>query len=169
MDVGLMDGVMPDIPAGFSGVAGARGGETPAIFVLKFERKYTPDPNDPQKLLEEHWVEWGKPGLANWSTRQKVHLLKPWPEKGKEAAIEWLVVGPAYEAWLKGEEAPVDGTPLYAWPGIPREVVDALKGLQIHTVENLAMFPDDRLGRMPFPGMREWKARRSALLRHRAI
>jgi hypothetical protein len=158
-EVGLMDGVVPDIPPGFSGVAGARGAERPQIIIRKFEKKYRPDPENPQKLLEEHWVEWGKPGVNNWATRQRVKALMPRPEKGKRAALEWDVIGPAYEAWLKGEEAPVDGTPLFAWPGLPREIAEALKATQIFTVEQLAQFQDDRLGRMPFPGMRDWKAR----------
>ena len=157
-DVGLMEGVMPEIPVGFAGVWDGRG-ERPQIIVRKFYRKTTPDPADPQKLLVDDWVEWGKPGISNWATNQRIRDIMPRTDRKRPPPPEWQVIGPAYQAWKKGEEAPVNGTPLFAWPGLPREIADALKGLGIVTVEDMANFPDDRLGRMPFRDMRSWKSR----------
>ena len=41
----------------------------------------------------------------------------------------WEVVGPAYEAWKKGQEVPEDGTPLAAWPGVSPEIAQRLRSM----------------------------------------
>lgn len=167
-EIGLMEGVesrqyQNNQPGSYS----KYDRERPNIVIRKFERKYKPDPNNPQAMIEEHWVEWGKPGQPNWATRQNVRQLMPRPNprlNGVEmpAAPEWQVVGPAYQAWLKGEAMPVHGTPLHAWPGLPREAADELKKLDIHTVETLAGFPDHRISSIPFPNFRDWIKRAKA-------
>lgn len=158
-EVGLMEGAMPVIPEGFGGVMDGRG--RPQIVVRGFTKTFVEDPEDPKKLKEVHWVEWGKPGVANWSTKQKIDQLRPRTDRHppKPAALEWQVIGPYYEAWLKGEQAPVVGTPIDAMPGLPPQIATALKQLGVLSVEDLADLPDDRVQRLPYPKVRDHKMR----------
>lgn len=43
-----------------------------------------------------------------------------------------------YEAFKKGQEAPLNGTPLEAWPALNTAQVAELKALRVFTVEDLA-------------------------------
>lgn len=52
-----------------------------------------------------------------------------------------------YDAWKKGLEPPVDGTPLKEWPPITPGQMHTLTGLHIRTVEALAKCPDQVLQR----------------------
>lgn len=136
--------------------------DVPAIAVLSFWREYTPDPADPSQMREAHWVKWAKRGESGQTTSEKVARLMPTAQR--QAAAEWQVIGPLYEHWLKGEEAPQNGTALYAWPGMPRELADEFKKLHILTVENLAELPDHALSRIPYPNTREMRARAKAFV-----
>lgn len=57
-----------------------------------------------------------------------------------------------YEAFLKGEELPRDGTPIRTWPAPSREQTLRLLALGITTVEDLAAFPDSGLGNIGLDG-----------------
>jgi hypothetical protein len=50
-----------------------------------------------------------------------------------------------YEAFLKGDELPPEGTPIKTWSAIGREQVIRLLGANIRTVEELAETPDSAL------------------------
>jgi len=52
-----------------------------------------------------------------------------------------------YEAWKKGQETPLEGTPLDQWAVIPRERVLELQAANIRTVEELADVTDIRIPR----------------------
>jgi hypothetical protein len=47
-----------------------------------------------------------------------------------------------YEAFKRGEEAPIEGTPLEEWPAVNKANVKELKYLEIHTIEDLATLSD---------------------------
>lgn len=138
--------------------------ERPAILPLKFWTRYKQSPDDPAKIEEEDWVEWVKKGEAGASgtTSEAIKRLAPRANPPRPAAVEWIVIGPAYEKWKKGEEIPVTGTPLYAWPGIPREMVDALKQYHVHSIEDLADMPDHQAAKIPLPRLREYRTRAKA-------
>ena len=51
-----------------------------------------------------------------------------------------------YEAFLKGNELPREGTPIRTWGSITREQGTRLIALNITTVEDLAAYPDNGLG-----------------------
>lgn len=51
-----------------------------------------------------------------------------------------------YEAFLKGNELPREGTPVRTWGAISREQSLRLISLNITTVEDLAAYPDSGLG-----------------------
>lgn len=144
--------------------------QAPAIIPLRFWPVYRPDPNNAANTIQEDWVEWVKKGEAGGSsggatTQNAVKRLMP--KNGHPGAMEWAVIGPAYEAWKRGEEMPVSGTPLHNWAGIPREMVDALKKFNIYTIEDLADFPDHNIGKIPLPNLREYRNRAKAFVEAR--
>jgi hypothetical protein len=57
-----------------------------------------------------------------------------------------------YEAFLKGNELPRDGTPVRTWPAPNREQVIRLIALGIQTVEDLAAVPDSGLANIGLDG-----------------
>jgi len=66
------------------------------------------------------------------------------------ALLRWKTIGPAYEAWKKGEDLPEDGTPLSAWGGLTAEQVEILKKNDIRTVEEIADQSIDVMNRLRF-------------------
>lgn len=50
-----------------------------------------------------------------------------------------------WEAFMAGEEAPMEGLPLVEWPPITRAQVETLKGFHIRTVEELASGTDENM------------------------
>ena len=57
-----------------------------------------------------------------------------------------------YEAFLKGNELPREGTPIRTWGSISREQGTRLISLNITTVEDLAAYPDSGLGTIGLDG-----------------
>lgn len=57
-----------------------------------------------------------------------------------------------YEAFLKGNELPREGTPIRTWSAISREQGTRLIYLQITTIEDLAAIPDSGLGSIGLDG-----------------
>lgn len=57
-----------------------------------------------------------------------------------------------YEAFLKGNELPREGTPVRTWASITREQGTRLIAINITTVEDLASFPDSGLGTIGLDG-----------------
>jgi hypothetical protein len=143
----------------------------PAIMPVKFWTKYI-EPSGasllnekgemvPASYGEEDWVEWVKRGAQNPGTTQEaVKRLAPNHRVKRPARIEWLVIGPAYEAWKKGEDfQKVNGTPLHAWSGVSREMATELRRFNLMSVEDLADFPDHMLSSIPIPSLREIRVR----------
>lgn len=78
-------------------------------------------------------------------------------EAGKMANARWGIIKPAYDAWKAGHEAPVNGTPLGAWPGITQEQAEALRMLGIRTVEEIAEASDGIITQIKLPQAREMR------------
>lgn len=79
-------------------------------------------------------------------TPQRISHIRPpsdWDEDMRESAAykvmeaRWRKIGPAYEAWLNGQEIAVDGMPLEAWPAIDQATLKTLKAHGIKTVEDV--------------------------------
>jgi hypothetical protein len=49
----------------------------------------------------------------------------------------------AYEKWKKGEEVPVNGTPIKTWPVLSPAQITNLIAMNIHTVEDLAALNEE--------------------------
>lgn len=61
-----------------------------------------------------------------------------------------LIEGP-YQEWLKGQEMPVEGTPLSAWTQLNGNQVNVIAHIGIRTVEELADAPDSLLMKIRLP------------------
>jgi len=66
----------------------------------------------------------------------------------------WEKIGPAYKAWKAGNEIPVDGTPLAAWPGLTKQQLEVLRHAQIRTIEELIDMGETAAS-LPIPGGRK--------------
>lgn len=71
---------------------------------------------------------------------------------------KWKVIGPAYEAWKKGEDVPETGTPLAAWAGVSTEQAAVLKRMGIRTVEDVSTMSDSTTDKLNFPNARKLPA-----------
>lgn len=84
--------------------------------------------------------------------REMVEILIP----GDRNSVHHAIVGAQhrqrwptqYAAFKAGLEAPLEGTPLEMWPGIPRPQVEELKFAHIRTVEQLAELSDASLSKV---------------------
>ena len=147
--------------------------EVPAIRVTRFWTDYKPDPKKPGEMVGVDWVEWRIRGDQHTSMRSEAVSRLCGGEKwsGHEQAMkyyapspEWVVIEPAYEAWKKKQDIPVNGTPLDAWPGLNPAQAEALKAADILTVEDCANMTDGQIGRARLPDARQIKERAKAFI-----
>jgi hypothetical protein len=138
--------------------------DAPTIRVLGFKVEYIDDPKGGDKQIARDWVEYA-PISALLTTRiwDMVHKMRP-PERirgdddGKKMDFmryRWAMIEPAYTAWKSGQDIPLDGTPLGAWPGVTAEQVMAIQRLGIRTVEEVAGMSDSVITKLPIPNPRE--------------
>lgn len=73
----------------------------------------------------------------------------------KMAHDRWNAIRPAYEAWKKGQEVPVDGTPLAVWAGVNPELADLFRMKGVRTVEQVAGLTDTHRQSMGIPGLHD--------------
>ena|SRR3990167_1472292 len=105
------------------------------IVPVEFWVDYKPIIDKPGEFKPVEWVKWAKRGSPGHETVEAIPRVKKSPQL-------WATIEPYYNHWLKGQETPVDGTPLAAWPGITRGQVQALNLLLIRSVEDLAAAND---------------------------
>ncbi len=87
-------------------------------------------------------VEWGRKG-------QNLVVLNETVKRVMRNPAIWQVMEPAYLAWKKGQEAPIDGTSLKMWPAITPAQVRTLQNFGIRTVEEVMALSDgdcDKIG-----------------------
>lgn len=119
------------------------------------------------KVQEEDWVTYapGHNPLTTHTTERVRHVI-PAPERmgndpeGMKLAFmtaRWAQMEPAYDAWKKGKELPISGTPLSLWPALNSEQVKVFRSLGIATVEEVRDLSESQIGRIPLPSMRELK------------
>lgn len=112
------------------------------IVPLEIWSDHVPIADKPGEFREVHKIKWTKRGQPGHETVESVGRLR------KDEML-WAFLEPYYERWLKGQEDPVDGTPLEAWPGVTRGQVQQMRNLHIRSVEELAGVTDailDRIG-----------------------
>lgn len=91
--------------------------------------------------------------VSSLSKLHPEHMAADNPAIGM-AWARWRAIEPAYRAWKEGQEVPLHGTPLGAWPGISPEQANALRLMGIRTVEEFAEASDGIIGKCHFPSAR---------------
>ncbi len=110
----------------------------------------------------EDWVAYAPRGQDRLVVREKIERLhrinhrvpKEHPAY-KAAAARWDYIRPLYESWKKGEELPVNGTPLAVANFIRAEDADTLKKAGVRTLEELIDLPEHHRDRINVPRVRE--------------
>lgn len=128
----------------------------PAILPIRFWTEYEPNAAEPDKPIAIEWVEWVKKGdRTGATTAEKISRLQPHNDRhGRSVvALEWNAIGKYYEQWKINEQIPEIGTPLEAWPGSSKPLIEALKKANIRTVEDFATAPKHAFSGLPFPDL----------------
>lgn len=127
--------------------------EVAAIHPLRFWTEYEGDALEPRD-----WVEWVKKGDAFGSTTaEKVARAQ------KDGPV-WEAIRPYYDAWKRGQDAPINGIPLDAAPFATKQLVEILARVHIRSVEDLANAEDAALARLNIPGIRTTQQKAKAFL-----
>lgn len=141
--------------------------QKPTIVVLGFKQTYERDPATGLMNRPVDWVTYA-PVHAVQTTQitERIDKMRP-PERGlnrdDEGAkmaylnIRWSMIERAYEAWKQGIEIPLEGTPLGVWPGINEAQANAFRAVGVKTIEGIAELPDNLIGKVALPGVREIK------------
>ena len=133
------------------------------IRVLGFKQQYRPNGKAIDMVHFTSGDAMRENGEPTHSTWERISRIMP-PEviendEGglKLAALrsQWAQIEPAYAAWKSGHEIPETGTPLGAWPAIDNAQAEALKGVGIKTIEDVANATENLLAKPPLPHMRE--------------
>lgn len=110
-------------------------------------------------------VRWWRRGQnLNIQDVPVARLIKGY-ERGLKNGVEepiWAVLRSHYDAWKKGQEAPLNGTPLKMWPAISPAQAKTLHGIGIRTVEELMELGDSDAERTGIFGIRNLRARAKA-------
>jgi hypothetical protein len=105
---------------------------------------------DDGTFVEEDFVEWVKKGQTIQDVWRSTIRRMP-----KDYSIEWTLIEPAYKAWKAKEETPDDGSiSLRAWGGLPNSYVDALKSVNIRTIDDFCDMEDSALSKLGIPNIR---------------
>lgn len=123
----------------------------PSIVPLTFWKEYEPQPDGSIKEIE--MVEWVRKGSQNATTIEKITRMSKKDINGN-VNPNWTAIKPFYDGWKSGQETPINGTPLAAWPGATPQLVKALEPYHIRSVEDLADLTDGTMARIPLPGIR---------------
>lgn len=121
------------------------------VLPMNFRADFVPDKTKPGELKEIHRVDLVKKGSNGESTPWTITALKCQP-------AVWEYVEPYYNYWLKGQEPPVDGTPVDVLPFLPQGLVGHLKNIHIRTAEDLRDATDADLDRIGM-GARGYRAK----------
>ena len=128
----------------------------PQIYAVNFWIDHEPI-GETGEMRAIEWVRWAKKGSGMGSmaasVEEKVDRIR------KHNPANWAVLEPAYNAWKKGEEEPVNGTPLEILSFLSKQQVMYFKSMHLRTAEDLAELTDGDLGKL---GMGAQDIRRKA-------
>ena len=141
--------------------------QLPSVRVIKFRTTYHKVPGQ-QELVARDWVTYSPMHDPKSTTEEMIKVLMPPAEISEEEQNKaekyflmrelWKQIEPAYNAWKKGLEIPVDGTPLSAWAGVTVEQIEVLRPAGVRTVQNLANMTEAQMGKIMLPGIRNLKS-----------
>lgn len=116
-----------------------------------------------ERTVEVDWVEYSPSGQEQLSRikRRVVDMLDipPLEDVQDVAAVtaheRKRLIEPLYKAWKGGQDMPVSGTPLGAWPGINQSQAEHIKLAGIRSVEDLATASESQLLKIRLPNQRD--------------
>lgn len=88
-------------------------------------------------------------------------------DKAAYMAMKWACIKPHWDAWKRGHEIAINGTPLGAWAGITAEKAQVLRRYGIHSVEEVANLGESQMEKIPLPAMRALRKEAKAFLENR--
>ena len=117
---------------------------------------YEPVEDRNESIKQGHYVSKDVPFVTiaqPGSTDTVVRVAEEWLRDQAELARQNRVPMPwynayvaAYEAWKKGEEIPLEGTPIKTWPVLSPSAAAAIIQAGFRTIEDLANAPDNGIG-----------------------
>ncbi len=127
------------------------------------------DPDDETKVVEKRIprettrtiVETVPVDQVRWSLRPQTSGNIPpvydWDRVARIAKNReiWPFIEPAYQAFKRNEEPPVDGMPLSRWGHLTPAQLKIIKDAEYKTVEDFATAPSGHLMKLPLPGILE--------------
>jgi hypothetical protein len=122
--------------------------DRPFIAITGFETEATIKDDGSTDIRDV--VTWVKKGQSIQNEQRGLIRLMP-----RYNAQEWSYIEPFYKAWKAKEEAPIDGTPLAAWPGSTAAMIKVLGTVNIRTVEDFCQMEDSAISKLAMPGLRE--------------
>lgn len=144
------------------------------VTAIKFWTTYEKDPANPEgNLRPVDWVKWGHRGdLGNAANDDKVsRVMKPLQSSDQSGDLEdnpvWVAIKGQYEAWKRGQETPVDGTPLAAWSALTPEQATVFRTAGFASVEDIAGMTDALLPKVRIPDVRRIRDMAKAFTAHR--
>jgi len=132
----------------------------PGIRVIKFWTDYVPTGSGEFKEVDK--VEYCALGSQNLATNIKsireIQSVRPVADPDNDlpglfANIRRDAIMPAYEAWKTGQEVPVNGTPLGAWPALSVEQVNVFRQVGVRSVEEIASLGEQLRSRVKLPNI----------------
>lgn len=135
--------------------------DKPHIMPVNFWTEYKEQPGQPPRAVD--WVQWIKIGDGRGASQNEAIS-----RLSRSNNPVWDVVKPYYEAWKDGQEEPVDGTSLSAWPGCTQSMADMLRKRGIKTVEAFRKTPEAQLRNMGIPDVMGRVAAADAFLKAQA-
>lgn len=148
-----------------------RENATANVVPIEYWKDFEPDPARPGELREVHYVKWGKRGdLQNYANVISIPLLQKTMKDADHGTAQdpvWVALKPSYEAWLAGQEVPVDGTALEAWPALTKTQVRLFREHKYRTIEDVAAMAEHNLGQVKMPDVRRLRDMARAWMKNR--
>lgn len=126
------------------------------------------------ELQSEDWVTYSPAHSPIFTaTTERVRTMIPDPahmgddqdgEKLRFMTHRWGQIEPAYEAFKKGHELPIVGTPLSIWSGINMEQAEILRQHSIRSIEEVRDLTDGQLEKVRLPNMRDLRSQAKLFL-----
>jgi hypothetical protein len=142
------------------------------VTALKFWTDYEKGPDEEMRAVD--WVTWAHRGdLGNAANTDKVaRIEKPLMSSDDNGQLEenpvWTAIKGQYEAWKKGQDVPINGTPLAAWSALTPAQATVFRTAGFASVEDIGQMTDALLAKIRIPNARQIRDMARAYSEHRA-
>lgn len=135
--------------------------------IHKFWTDFKTNPNDAAQLIPIDMIAYGPLGggdktIVPATVSSLLDRLQDIGSAGNNIAVQMAharadFIRPRYEAWKKGQEVPLNGTPLAAWNGVTLEEATILRTAGFKTVEDVAGMTEGHITSIKLPSLRQKK------------